>query len=317
MDTFYLMTQFAEPILFTLVTYYFDKEHFITRYIKLVLFLAVVSLVFYVWGLADSAGLIHSGLLKEVEGLRITYTKYYCNIFYALRPVELQRNVGMFCEPGLYQIILNSGIYLLIFYPNRIDMKHKTITMLILLITSLTTLSATGIIGVIILIIGLLFSKNESVKSNIKIVFILLLSIAVVYLFVDFAIKGSHSLIYTSLLGKIAGIKTSQLTTGSVRILTIAWCLYLIFHNPLGYGLTYVNNFFASKGEYFVGAKILMTTAEVGVIPMFLIVRYFFEKAYKNRISNLQFYILVFLFLNTALAQSREFYPALLMLLLL
>lgn len=314
-DSWIAIVTFAEPIVFTVAVFYYDQTEFVDRFVKIVCFLAVVSLVFYVWGLYDANSMILSGAVKKIEGMRIDYTDYYCNVFYAFRPKEVYRNVGMFCEPGLYQIILNSALFLVFHFPEKIHIKKKTLLSLILIITCVSTVSTTGLIGLFIVVISFLISDRNRWNKHLKRFVLLMAIISVAYLFINYVIYGVDSIAYIALFDKIFGINNSLMyTTGNVRMSMIVLATETIIMNPIGCGVLYMNSLI--NGTPYVGAKILISMAEAGIIPTLLVILPFFRFAYKNRISVGTFCLLVFLYLNTSLAQSREFYPALLILFL-
>ncbi len=306
-----------EPIMLTYVTYQYDKKYFCNRFIKVVIFMAIVSLGFYAIAQVDYKYLINSGMFHKVEINRLTYTNFYCNYLYVLRDREVSRNVGIFCEPGLYQILLNSAVYLLVFYPNESAIKYRKTAIAILIIALITTQSGTGFIGLTIIILGIVFSKRKQISKSIKQITIVALALLIFFGVADFAKNGVNSFLYIVLFEKILNIGSSDLTTGSVRLSTITTMLNLIVHNPIGYGFSYVSNYRFIYAPESVGARLFVSCAAVGVIPIFVLLHYYIKYSFKHRISNVQFVVLWLLYINTTLAQSREFYPAILVLMIL
>lgn len=313
----YMCMFICEPILITLVCYNYNPQMYATRFVRSVSFVAAVSLVFFAFANINLSGFINSGMVEKVEGMKISFTDYYCNPFYAMRYREPNKNLGPFCEPGLYQIVLIAAIYLLIFYQQRVYVKHRFCLLFLLAVTLITAKSATGYISLTIVAGGVIVAErkkiNKTVRRIIAIGFLAILAGAVY----DICVNGESGLVYTYLVEKLFEIGSAEETTGSVRLTTITVCLKLILHNPMGYGYTYVARLFAENYEKAVAATLLKTTAMAGLLPVLLLLIYFFDLARKKRVSNIQFGVLVLLYFNTALAQSREFYPALLALFLL
>lgn len=303
-----------EPVMITIASYKYDEENFCSRFIRLILFLAIVSLLFYVVGLIHADFLIRNHLLHKVQMKTLTYTDYYCNLFYALRIRELDRNVGMFCEPGLYHIVLISAIYILIFYPERSKIRHRYMALAVLIGTLITTKSATGMLSLFIVIGGILFSNRRNFNRRFRRICWSCAWAVSAIVAMDLVINGNGSFIYKTLFEKILNIGSSKPTTGSVRMQTIKTMTRLILSNPLGYGFFYVTDYMKMYAEHAVGARIFITAGAVGVIPICYCLYYYFKKGYDNRKQMVQFAVLILLYFNIALAQSREFYPAILVL---
>ena len=317
LECLYIFMFIIEPILITIVAVDYNREMYITRYVKTVIFMSLISLVFYLYSNINFNGFLNSGLIDQIEGLRITFTEYYGNIFYCMRYREPYKNLGPFCEPGLFQIVISAAIYLLIFYYNKVQIKHRILFLLLLIVTLITTRSATGYLSLMIILGSTLVSKRSVFNKKIKRALSVSLIILIILVVTDFTRNGVESIVYTFLIEKIFGINSNEITTGSVRMTTIIECIKLIIINPLGYGYTYVSNIFSLRFTEAVGATLFRTMAMIGLVPIVLLLSYFFKKAYRSRISLLQYTVLILLYFNTALAQSREFYPAYLALFLL
>jgi hypothetical protein len=307
----------VEPILLTIVAYRYNRKMFCTRYIKIVLFLAVSSLIFYCLGLINVDLLLNSGLFTKVQMSRLTYTDFYCNVLYVIRTRELSRNVGMFCEPGLYQIVLISALYIIVFSSEKVQLKHRFIAISILTITLISTQSALGYISLLFVLMGILMEKRGVISKRIQRIVIAFFCIAGVWVIFNLSTKGTGSIVYQLLVEKVLQINSNEITTGSVRMSTIETMLKLILSNPIGYGFSYVSDYRALYAPGSVGARIFVTTAAIGIVPVACLLTHFLRRAYHYRKSNNQFWLLVFLYISIAFAQSREFYPGILVLMLL
>lgn len=314
---FYNVLFVIEPIWIGIVAYKYNKDKFCNRFIKIVTVLSAISLLFFTMCIVNAQALINAGILKKIVMNRLTYTDYYCNLFYAFRSREVYRNVGMFSEPGLYQIVLTSAIYLLIFYPEKTNVKHRNWILTILIITLITTESGTGLIGLIIIIIGVLASKRNKIKKQIKLYIGSFMAIMLVFSVYDAIRNGADSIFYRAVFEKLVGINSVDATTGSVRLSTIKLMGNLFIHNPIGYGYTFVSNQRILYAPESVGARIFVSLAAVGIVPLFILLYHFVRRAYFNRVSTVQFVVLMLLYVNITLAQSREIYPIFVVLMML
>ena len=116
---------------------------FSETYIKLVVFLAVISLFGY---LSDRFNLFEALVTKLPRGGDIsTGNTGYEGIFYLFRfPWHITRNNSIFYEPGAYQAFLNAALFLIFFTKTTFERREKWIYIAILVITLITTYSTTG-----------------------------------------------------------------------------------------------------------------------------------------------------------------------------
>ena len=191
----YNIVQCAHTILIGVVAYKYDKENFATRYVKIVFILAIISLAFYVACLVDYKYLIQAGILTKTNLNRLTFTNFYCNVFYALREREVYRNCGMFSEPGLYQIVLVGALYLLVFYSDQINLTHKNWMILVLVFTIITTGSGTGFIALGLILIGVLFLPNNNINKHARRVIGFTTAVIIILVFYDSLIHEDASFI--------------------------------------------------------------------------------------------------------------------------
>ena len=113
---------------------------FSETYIKLVVFLAVISLFGY---LSDRFNLFEALVTKLPRGGDIsTGNTGYEGIFYLFRfPWHITRNNSIFYEPGAYQAFLNAALFLIFFTKTTFERREKWIYIAILVITLITTYS--------------------------------------------------------------------------------------------------------------------------------------------------------------------------------
>lgn len=101
-----------------------NKQHFWERYVKTVAFLASISLM--LWLLSILQINIWDQITPEINSLMsyrvysdsIRYQEYSFKLhgmfLYSHRTVDM-RNVSIFTEPGIYQMVLNTAIFVFVF----------------------------------------------------------------------------------------------------------------------------------------------------------------------------------------------------------
>lgn len=116
-------------------------ERFVEIYLKVLTFLAVISLFGF---LSDQLGLL-DGLVSKLPLLVHDGNPAYEGIFYLFRYThQWGRNNSIFYEPGAYQGFLNAGLFMLLFVKTKFSNRQKTVYIFLLLITLLSTFSTTG-----------------------------------------------------------------------------------------------------------------------------------------------------------------------------
>lgn len=149
-----------------------DLEVFSKVYVKVMLFLAASSLiVILLWPLLVHFKNYYPTLLGITYNLGFTQMEIY--------PSGVHRNYGIFWEPGVYEAYLNIAILLLFF--KNVDLKHKKVSIIILILAVITTYSTTGYIVLFTIFLAAILSKKSKIKNKNKVVllafFIILLTI--------------------------------------------------------------------------------------------------------------------------------------------
>jgi len=123
-------------------------------YIKLVVFLAAISLFGY---LSDSYNLL-DGLVRKLPPVG---DKGYGGILYLYRfSWQIERNNSIFYEPGAYQAFLNAALFLIFFTKTSLKKTEKLIYVAILLTALVTTFSTTGFV-IFLAMVPVFLYKNE------------------------------------------------------------------------------------------------------------------------------------------------------------
>ncbi len=292
-----------------------NKKMFCTRLAKCAKFFFGISLLFFIIQLIFPSffqmSIFHEYLTAKwgVAG----YEKYEYSRGFILYTYNANlhpyRNCGIYTEPGVYQIMINFILYIVLFKSDYIgDKSLRNQTLIVALLCLLSCQSTTGFISFLILAIFYIFNrKYKSMQKNIFVFILLLILLIAVF---DFAIRGENSLIYENFIGKVFSNGQLDLTidTGYYRIGMIELCVDSMIKNPFGIGY---NNFTALiKGTGYVAASILSFGVVYGVVALILVIIWLLYPYFLNRKYSLLL-LFIFLFLNTTLAQTDLFYPGL------
>lgn len=310
-------------IILCIITYIsieFNKEEFLNRLVKTIVFLAAVSLIgFIVWNSPLESILVK--IVPTISNGVDYYGTTYGGVLYHHIP-NYYRNVGIYREPGLYQIVLSVGLFIVLYFNNiKLKRAKRIVYSIILILTLITAQSTTGYISLIILLLGYLIVGNDIYIK--RIVSMACLSIVVATALV-FAIQGQDNFIQKNLFSKIQINKYSggfKDGTGRARTIMMKIDFDVLKEKPLGLGYDdYLQRWKSKKYTLHetssaVGLSIMLCvygvivgTIIVMMCPIFMILR----------IKNIgKALILVAVYFNTILAQPTIFFPIFMMFLFL
>lgn len=150
-----------------------------------------------------------------------------------------------------------------------------------------------------------------------KIGIYIILMVGLVVLLGDYSVRGNDSLIYKALLSKVfssQGDFSLSASTGVYRYEMIAMAILAMAMNPFGMGYEawvklYRLNSFADAGGYpfIIGAVI-------GIVPLLVSLWWIFSPLKYMKNKWVEIVVFVFLYFNTAMAQTSAFYPAIIFL---
>lgn len=319
----YAWLQWAVPITVTFYACQFDPEKFLERWVRFVVLMAVISLVFYL------AVQINAGMVRKILPTRfvsehivtvwgdqaplVTRAGYGNGLLlYSVRAQELDRNNGLFGEPGLYQMVLNSALYILLFLRDRLDIDDgkRARYIFILLATLVTCKSTSGYISALALIFVYVLLNNRNEENVIRRRIMGLSSIVVVIGLADYLIRGRSSLIYEQIIAKLFSNGQFDLAadTGSWRLMTMATEGISMLKHPLGIGYDAANGQLIQGST---GAQLFITGAALGIIPFIAFQVWTCYPILKTReLGRLEKIGFLFMYYNSMLTQSKDFYPA-------
>lgn len=319
--------EMAAKILITYIAILIEPDQFLTRFVKIVTFFAAISIIGWLQQVAglnimQKIGLVNNDFYTTVTWdkgfIEETQRKIYGLLFYVTTEIEIKRNMSIFTEPGIYQMVLNAALFTLTFCNKLVDLNRKKIKkyFLILTIALITTQSTSGYFGYAVIVLGALLTRSEDSRTIKHYIYIILM-IGLVVLLGDYSIRGNDSLIYRALLAKVfskQGDFSLSASTGVYRYEMIGMALLAMTMNPFGMGYEgwsklYRLNSFADAGGYpfIIGAVI-------GIVPLLVSLWWIFSplKYMKNKF--VEIIVFVFLYFNTAMAQTSAFYPAIIFL---
>lgn len=312
-----IILEMIGTIIFTYIIVIIDEKNASTVYLKLLSFLAFISLIIFALVRINEKWILP--LMIQSKGEKGDL--FYGGIFYTIRYVWYYdlRNCGIFTEPGLYCIPLLVGMYILLFLGNELNItqKQKRKYFIILFCTVLSTMSTAGLISLGIILICYLMNKpksNES-KQNIKKYILFTILIGMIFLIVDYYANGTKSFLYTNVLMKMSSQQLKiEGNTGNARITTIILCIETLVHYPLGVGMTYITS---RLPKYAVGAKFMIFISAYGIITATIfyifILKNLFRK-YNRNIWGVISFLACYIIMSSA--QSMVFYPCFMLVIL-
>lgn len=319
--TINVMTRIIESFLIAFVAFDYDKERFCTRFVKVVSFFAVISLGFYVVQLTNPSVL--ANILKANVGWGSgTHWEmtFYGELLYVFRYSPLvaiqYRNNGIYTEPGLYQMILNGALFILFLYSERVNLSEKTRKNLIivLLITCLTTGSTTGYIGLLIIFVTVILISGNVIESRMKVFSIGVLTLCLIGLLINYTYLGDQSILSMFFVDKMSDLLIDQSGTGAARTGMAMEMLKLSAQHPiLGVGYGEVARSVAAL-EDTGGAIVFQLIAACGIPVSLYVICPHIVNAFKKEKGFIIGICWLALYCNTTFSQSREIYPALIVL---
>lgn len=314
--------QFALCVLSTSVAVHCNQRMFLTRFVRAVSVFAVIALCF--WGLFTMMPQLvdiwpAKEYLTQVLGSKDWEQFYHGKgmLFYSYLTMHPTRNCGFYTEPGVYQIVLNSVLFILLFWKDKIfissEFKYRK-TLLVIIMAIITCQSTTGYLAFIVILFFFYLSKQrEYSTSRIKNYILLVFGIALIVLFVDYSTRGEQSILYLQILNKLFGGTGNGLdvsaSTGQYRLGSIIVGVNSMIQHPLGVGYELFAQAKNSYGIGMVAASIISFGAVYGVVPWFVTIIYIFAPVFKYQ-RTLCAWLLLILFVNTTLAQTELLYPA-------
>lgn len=231
----------------TIVAVGFNISKFLERLIRLVAVLAFMSVVVYFVSLAVPGIWSHIALftfpLTYGDGywvdanvkIMTSYYQAHGLLLYVDRGFEADRNVGIFREPAVYQILLNSIIFVLLYLCPKPLVEKRNWLIALFVVTVLTTKSATGYLVTLILFFVYAVGSGREGRG-VSVVFPILLGLGTV-LFLLLMLSGNNSWLADTVFGRFFnGDGFSMDDSGSARVGAAGVAFKLMAEHPLGCG---------------------------------------------------------------------------------
>lgn len=307
-------------ILVAFVAVNLNQQKAVTIFVKIISIFAGISVICFLAQQIIGTGIFPSSLFPYTNWGR----GHWWYLIYSY--TEDPRNYGIFYEPGVYQVLLNSALYLLLFRNDELLPKQKSNqkNLVIILLAIATAGSTTGYISMIIILLGFLIKKYSThiklKKHEKRLILIALFMIC--FIIFDYIRNGSNSFLSTYVIDKLneTNITTGDFnydTSGGARLFIIAQAIEALKKNPLfGVGSVSLSN--AIADEFWLGfgtGNVLFSTiATKGLVTLLITIVPLLYIAYRNRRSNMEFVVFLLVYINTVVAQSQLLYGSFILL---
>ena len=304
---------YASQILIVYMVFQVDFDMALTRYIKFTTVMAVMSLMF--WVIAQ----VNPDILQSMLTLTTDQNASFYGLWiYTLVPQHIERNTGIFTEPGRYQTVIISAILILAFFSNHLNItpKKQKKVFIVLIITLITIQSTTGYLGFMIILLGILIQRKKDNASVSKKALVVLSVLAIGFLAFDYWTNSSDSIIESTFFEKLADTDISdEYSSGGARLRAITICLEALLSMPWGAGLTNITNMIITTSMFrhnTAGAGLMTYFAALGIVPAIITIIWLIRPFVRYGDKVLLF-VYIFIYINIGFAQTYAFYPSLLL----
>lgn len=203
-----------------------NKKEFLARLLNVLFLLAVISVVQYILFLIFGASTLfplYSRLPYHANSYGLIFTRVVLH--------QLERNSGIFGEPGQYQIVISMAIYLLLIFGKQFDGRKRKVFLITFLVTLVTIQSAAGYISALIVIAYVLFENKEIVPTFVRRIGFLFCLVAIIYIIN----ADEDSSVYINFINKIMtsdGTINIEHSSGAARIEGISDVLEVFKNHP-------------------------------------------------------------------------------------
>lgn len=309
--SFMTIMRYIVCFVFVLVAIKFDEKNFLERYLKLILFISIISIIAY-----ELFAILHVNLYSKF------YWKdgYYGLFLFNFNPTSanVMRNIGISNEPGQFQIIVSSALYFSLFKYKFKTNRKFLVYVSIFIITLLTVQSTTGYFALLAILLAFIFSKsNNAQKRKIKYLIMASILLGAIYVYMNW---GESNFITSNFINKVFNddfsINLNQ-NTGGARIESMIADLSMARDYPLGMGFELYESLwyeYAPANSGFLSCSgITRDIAIIGFLPVTVFLVFLIRGFWINRNSSLDFLLGTFLLVNTGLAQTQMLNPCLML----
>ena len=283
-----------------------DIDNFLDRFLKLVFFLACISLVLFFCAqiAGEESALGFFSRLYEIKNAYAYLGSSYGLFLICYNFMDFTRNAYMFGEPGEYQILLIAALYFMTFFDNSLAKRQKAVFYAVYIITLLTVQSTTGYLNLIALVVAIFFMKRNQVPPFAKKLFFFVFVVLIFYLIFGYS---EDSFLYKNFVFKIMSDDNTidlAANTGAARIGSIERFVETIITVPqklvFGVGFEGLKN---TPMRGFSTDGIINSIVMIGIFSIVIMYgKMFFELAKYSK-SWLQVIVALFIVVNMGLSQ--------------
>lgn len=260
-------------ICITVLAVAFDVANFLERLIRLSAVLVIISLIIYCISQFIPAIWSHISLFSfplsfgddcwfDSYAKVTTYYQAHGLILYVDRGFEADRNVGIFREPAVYQILLNSLVFVLLYMCPKVLEKRRNRLIALFVVAVLTTKSATGYLVTFFLIFSYALGlKSHKVSTIAPILFGLGLAFLLLVIFLE-----DSSWVAGTVFGRFISDDGFAIdASGAARFGAAKTSLELMVKYPLGCGYDLYSDALNIERTGYVAACLLKVAAVYGL----------------------------------------------------
>lgn len=289
-------------LLIVYASFKIDAQHYIQRLIKLIYYIAFVSII--IFAITKTLGFGVSAVLYPFLYPSFSQDEIYSYGGFVYRFVFLHsdRNCGPFGEPGQYQCILSVALYFVLFRSYLFTEKERFRYLLVFFVALLTTLSTSGYIAMAVIIVCFLLQSKNKIDRRTKYLFwgILICSIFF-FSYTDIGQDFMNTAVYDKIYNE-GQIDLSN-KSGGARTESISGVLMTIANVPAtlwGVGYDRLNDM-GLEGC----AGLLFLLLAIGVVPYSILFGFCFYQVLKYNRGIWDSLVRILLVINMGLGQPH------------
>lgn len=284
-------------------TYKIDPANYLQRFIKLIFYIALISIILFtitrIYGFNSFSSIFPHLYTSFFRGGEV-YS--YGGFLYRFVTLHSDRNCGPFSEPGQYQCVLSSALYFIMFHPRLFEAKERIRYIIVFFLALITTLSTSGYIGIVILVFCYLLHSLKTIDERMK--YAIIITIIGTMLFMSMT-KLGNEFMNTVVFHKIYanGQLDFSLNSGGARTISISSVLTTVYNHPItliGVGYDELHNMGVEGCAGF-----LFLLLAVGIMSFSILFGFCFHQVFKYNKSIWDIMVRILLVLNMGLSQPH------------
>lgn len=284
-------------------TYKIDPANYLQRFIKLIFYIALISIILFtitrIYGFNSFSSIFPHLYTSFFRGGEV-YS--YGGFLYRFVTLHSDRNCGPFSEPGQYQCVLSSALYFIMFHPRLFEAKERIRYIIVFFLALITTLSTSGYIGIVILVFCYLLHSLKTIDKRMK--YAIIITIIGTMLFMSMT-KLGNEFMNTVVFHKIYanGQLDFSLNSGGARTISISSVLTTVYNHPItliGVGYDELHNMGVEGCAGF-----LFLLLAVGIMSFSILFGFCFHQVFKYNKSIWDIMVRILLVLNMGLSQPH------------